>query len=260
MPTAAALPRLETRRAFERAALTRLQYAHELALEAHIAHALAAIGRHSAKSYRNGGNVTNVADIRHSLARVMRPSLVTTARAFAELVTHHPKAAHNFSHKAFDDIDSSIRDFMNEHTAEAVVGISDSTREAILNAIRRGEDENLSVEEIARLIVDVTSGEIGLARARRIARTETHAAAMYGQQAAAEASPLDFSKVWLATEDARTRPDHAEANGQTVALDEMFQVGDAELLYPGDFNAPPEQIINCRCVALYEPAAIGEEA
>jgi uncharacterized protein with gpF-like domain len=256
----AALPHLSTRRAFERAALTRLVLSHENALQAHLAQALAVIGRHSAKAYRQGDAVTKVADIRHTLARVLRPSLVNTARAFADRVTHHPKCSHAFETKAaFESLDGAIRDFMDEHTAEAVVGISDTTRTTIANAIRRGEADNLSVEQIARAIVEATSGEIGLARARRIARTETHAAAMYGQQAAAEESPLAFHKVWLATEDHRTRKDHADANGQVRPLDEPFNVGDAELMYPGDTSAPPEQIINCRCVALYEPAAIGDD-
>jgi uncharacterized protein with gpF-like domain len=200
---------------------------------------------------------------------------VSTARAFADRLQHSPKSAYAFPDKtnypvsgisrgvetkAFDDLDSAIRDFMTAHTAQAVVGISETTRKVIANVIRRGEDEGLSGEEIAKAIVEATSGEIGLARARRIARTETHAAAMYGQQAAAEASPLAFQKVWLATEDARTRPDHAEANGQVRALADPFTVGGTEMAYPGDFDAPPEQIINCRCVALYEPVAVGEEA
>jgi len=259
-----AAPHLDTRRAFERAAQTRLVLSHELALQAHTARVLAGLGRRAAHGYRKDGHdgvQEALLPLRGELARMLRPSLVSTARAFADRLTHTPKSAHGLERKAaFDDLDSSIRDYMGEHTAEAVVGISDTTRALVMNAIIQGEDENQSVEEIAKAIVEATSGEIGLARARMIAITETHGAAMFGQQAAAEASPLAFNKTWLATEDHRTRPDHAEANGQTVALEEPFTVGGIEMDYPGDFKAPPEQIIRCRCIALYEPAAIGEQA
>jgi hypothetical protein len=253
---ALALPRLSTRRTYERAALSRLQYAHELALEAHLAQALANIGRVASRAYRQGSNIEKSV-ISRTFAIVLRPSLVATARAFEDRLVSHPKCAHAFETKAFEDLDGAIAEFMGEHAAEAIVGISETTRRAILNAIEQGQAEGLSVEEIARDIVEATAGEIGLARARRIARTETHAAAMYGQQAAADASPLEFTKTWLATEDHRTRKDHAEANGQTVALDEPFVIGEDghRLMYPGDTSAPPGQIINCRCVALYEPVA-----
>jgi hypothetical protein len=256
---AVTLPRLSVRRYYERAALTRMQLAHERALEAHLATALIGIGREAAKSYRQDGDVTNSGAIAHNLVRVLRPSLVNTARAFASHVTNNPKHSHAFEHKAFEDIDAAIAEFMAEHAAEAIVGISETTRTAILNAIQNGQDDDLSVEEIAQKIVEVTSGEIGIARARRIARTETHGAAMYGQQAAAEASPLEFQKTWLATEDSRTRPDHAEANGQTVGLYDHFTVGGHHLFYPGDQSAPPEQIINCRCVCTFDPVGFGDD-
>jgi hypothetical protein len=113
--TVSTLPRLDTRRHFERAALTRLQHSHELALQAHIVHALVVIGRHSAKEYRQGRSVTAHADIRHGLARLIRPSLVSTARAFADRVTHHLKCSHAFERKAaFDDLDNAIRDFLDD--------------------------------------------------------------------------------------------------------------------------------------------------
>jgi len=254
----AGIPHLDTRRAYERAAQTRLVLSYELALQSHVARTLASAGRRAAQAYRHGkhaGAKEALVPLRAELARVLRPSLVSTARAFADRITHNPIARKS----AFDDLDSSIREFMTEHTAEAVVGISDTTREVIANVIRRGEETDQSVEQIAQDIVEATSGEIGLARARMIAITETHGAAMYGAFAAAQASPLAYRKTWLATEDHRTRPDHAEANGQTVALDEPFIVGGVEMAYPGDFSAPPEQIIRCRCVALFEPVGIGEE-
>lgn len=268
------LPTLDVRRHRERAALYRLLISYESVLEAHMARVLRDIGKHAARAYRDGRQI-DVLPIRRALARVLRPCLFATARAFADRLQSHPKSRYAFAsraylgerdqirlvfeRKAYEDLDQTIRDYMDEHTAELVVGISDTTRDRIAGIIIRGQEDGKSVEDIAQDIVDQTAGEIGLSRARTIARTETHAAAMYGQQATAEASPLDWRKVWLATEDHRTRPTHAEANGQAVALDQPFEVGDAELMYPGDMDGPAKEVINCRCVALYEPVPIGEE-
>lgn len=55
-------------------------------------------------------------------------------------------------------------------------------------------------------------------------------------------------KVWIATGDARTRDWHLDMDGQEVELDEPFVDGNGnELMFPGDPNAEPETVYNCRC-------------
>lgn len=56
------------------------------------------------------------------------------------------------------------------------------------------------------------------------------------------------AKTWTTAGDERVRDDHETADGQQVGINEHFVVGGALLLYPGDVNGPPEQIINCRCI------------
>lgn len=56
-----------------------------------------------------------------------------------------------------------------------------------------------------------------------------------------------MEKVWIATNDERTRPTHTEAHGQRAPLDGTFAVGDDELEYPCDPAGSPEEIANCRC-------------
>ena len=59
-------------------------------------------------------------------------------------------------------------------------------------------------------------------------------------------------KQWLATPDERTRPTHVEAHDQTVPVKQMFTVGTAQMLYPGDPNGPDgKEVINCRCTLIY---------
>ena len=61
------------------------------------------------------------------------------------------------------------------------------------------------------------------------------------------ATGQEWVKTWVATEDARTRPTHAAADGQVQPILEPFTVGTAKLDNPGDFDAPPEEFWNCRC-------------
>jgi uncharacterized protein with gpF-like domain len=44
---------------------------------------------------------------------------------------------------------------------------------------------------------------------------------------------------------------HAAADGQIVGMEDPFAVGESFLMYPGDPNAPPEEVVNCRCVLGY---------
>lgn len=57
-----------------------------------------------------------------------------------------------------------------------------------------------------------------------------------------------LTKIWIATADGRTRNWHLSMDGQEVATDEPFIDGlGNELEYPGDWQAPPKTVYNCRC-------------
>lgn len=248
--------------AAERAAQTRMVLARERALEAQLARVMQIAGRRAATAARHGA-AEALASVHHAagdIRRVMRPALVETAREFAGRLMRSPKCAHAWGAKAFGDLDAAMSRHLDQHTAQRVTSITDALRETIRRVIERAVAANLGEEATAEAIVAATSGEIGMARARRIARTEIHFAAMYAQQAAAEASPLEFEKVWLATEDARTRKSHADAHDQRVGLADLFTLhadngATVRLRYPGDAEGPPGEIINCRCVCTYEPTA-----
>jgi hypothetical protein len=57
----------------------------------------------------------------------------------------------------------------------------------------------------------------------------------------------DATKTWSAVGDEKTRPDHMDADGQQVGINDTFQVGGEALLYPGDPEGSDEQTMNCRC-------------
>jgi len=62
-----------------------------------------------------------------------------------------------------------------------------------------------------------------------------------------------LKKNWLTMRDRRVRHTHKEAEGQSRALNEAFNVGGARMMFPGDtsLGAPIREIANCRCSTQY---------
>ena len=61
-------------------------------------------------------------------------------------------------------------------------------------------------------------------------------------------------KTWVSFKDNRVRETHKAVDGMTIAINELFPVGEAELMYPCDEERGwnnPEELVNCRCVCEY---------
>lgn len=89
--------------------------------------------------------------------------------------------------------------------------------------------------------------------AMRTARTAVTSAQNAGRQDAdqeLEEMGAIIEKTWQATDDDRTRESHADADGQTVPVDEPFIVGGEEMMYPADPSGSPENTYNCRCTMI----------
>jgi HK97 family phage portal protein len=82
----------------------------------------------------------------------------------------------------------------------------------------------------------------------RIARTTMTGASNAGAVEAWEQSGVVSQRGWIsALIPGRTRDEHRDAHGQIVGLHEAFMVGGEALMYPGDPNGSPGNIINCLC-------------
>lgn len=110
-------------------------------------------------------------------------------------------------------------------------------------------------EDMRQLATRVrAASQMTAARAMTIARTEVHRAAEAGSLAQMRLSGFtnfECRKRWLATEDERTRLAHIQADGQTVGLNEVFDVGGEGLQFPGDPMGRADNVINCRCTMEY---------
>lgn len=115
------------------------------------------------------------------------------------------------------------------------------------------------IEEIREALTEAfRSGgpELGPTRAARIAQSEVQSAWETGQHAAAtrglSARPGRMVKRWVSMEDDRVRHTHRAAHGQQRDLDEPFDVGNAEMMFPHDMRAPLSETINCRCRMVFD--------
>jgi uncharacterized protein with gpF-like domain len=130
-------------------------------------------------------------------------------------------------------------------------GITETTKRVIAEVLSQAAELGWSFNEIVNKL---RSPDLTSIRARLIARTETvssaNAAAIINGKEVAAKTGIKLNKIWIATYDNRTRPDHADVNRKVIGVDENFNVGGYLMHQPGDRTkgAPAAEICNCRCV------------
>jgi len=139
------------------------------------------------------------------------------------------------------------------NVAQKVTAVNNNTKRLLNKIISDGVNNGLSNEDIAKSITK-NSAITQEWRAMRIARTEVHSASTKATDDTVKGFDLLTIREWSASMDERTRETHAAADGQQVNEEEPFNVGGADLMFPGDPNGPAGEIINCRCVLLYHTA------
>ena len=182
------------------------------------------------------------------LAAIMSTEINNVIETFGERILNSQSKSRK--DMGIDPFDDAVRNYFKIYGLRHVEIISQTTVEQMRRLISQGEIEGLSTDQVARNIVKQIP-TISRYRANAIARTETHTAANYGSQAAAESTGLNIQKEWVAANDERTREDHIDADGQIVGLNESFDVGGEALMFPGDPSGSAGNIINCRCTVAY---------
>ena len=118
-------------------------------------------------------------------------------------------------------------------------------------------DELVSKEddEVEEMMENAAVAEYWLSinRARLIAQNEANAFLNYNDFVDAKKRGCT-KKTWLTMEDSKVRITHEEVEGQTIEIDETFEVGTSEMRFPLDdmFAPDPAEVINCRCSVDYE--------
>lgn len=124
----------------------------------------------------------------------------------------------------------------------------------IMQGIIQGE----SIPKMAKRLQNVT--EMNRVSAIRNARTSATSAENKGRMdslhAAAEKGVITH-KVWMAAIDARTREAHRLLDGQEQEIDDPFESELGDIMYPGDPDADPANVYNCRCTLTYKVVGFG---
>lgn len=156
-----------------------------------------------------------------------------------------------------------LQQILSEHAGEKIKSIVMTSKARMLAKIREIESsaelEGLGVEVIKQKIIDqlgtfiVGDAEV---RARAIAQTETISASNTASFLGAKSTGLTLRKFWLTSGLPNTRDSHLEMQAYSEKVnglpqDEAYPNG---LMHPGDMDGVAEEVINCRCTGLYEPA------
>jgi hypothetical protein len=158
------------------------------------------------------------------------------------------------------DVQFDSRPFVVGYLASVENRLRDVDNEVynqVAQTVTLGTQEGWSIPRTASEIGQVLSPDnpIWRNRATVVARTETIGALNAGRtdsfEAIADAVPeLRFEQQWLATLDHRVRDTHRRADGQRRAMGRTFDVGTAELRFPGDPRGPAKEVIQCRCTTI----------
>lgn len=124
-------------------------------------------------------------------------------------------------------------------------------QQKITSEVTQGILQGESVDTIAKRMRNVATMDRNASR--RNARTSVTGAQNAGRQDSYERAQemgIDLVKTWLATMDDRTRHWHVELDGVSVPVDERFENEYGLIEYPGDPNADPANVYNCRCTMI----------
>lgn len=123
----------------------------------------------------------------------------------------------------------------------------------VQNAVAQGIIQGESIAEIGNRLTSELAAS-NSSKMNMFARTAVTGAQNAGRMERlheTEEMGIEVKKQWLATLDKRTRDTHQELDGQERPIDEPFEVNGMQIDYPGDPNAPPELVYNCRCTLVY---------
>lgn len=139
-----------------------------------------------------------------------------------------------------NNVQQHLRDWGVKRAKRLDTTTKDALGRRLAEAVTDGDD-------LAKATARITGyfKEVGPARARMIAQTETTRSAGFATNEALEQAAVP-EKMWLETGDSNVRDPHLELGGVTKPRKSEFEVDGARAQHPGDFDVP-ELDINCRC-------------
>ena len=127
-------------------------------------------------------------------------------------------------------------------------------RDIISNCIAQGIIQGESIDKIAERIAHDTANQDmkAMARYARTAMTSAQNAGRMDTLYRAKDMGINVQKEWLATLDSRTRDSHRKLDGEVVDINKPFNSPIGKIRFPGDPEADPADVYNCRCTLVYK--------
>lgn len=147
----------------------------------------------------------------------------------------------------FSVLSPGVQQFLQDKSFEIVDLVDGPVAERLRFTLQEALSKGETIQQVADRVEEVF--KVQRARAERIARTEVAESFNAGRFETMKEAGVQKIE-WLTARDSRVRDSHVELDGDVVVVGDRFKNG---LLYPLDPGGPPEEIVNCRCVAL--PAA-----
>lgn len=118
----------------------------------------------------------------------------------------------------------------------------------ITSGILQGESIKHLADRLQANIPDMN--RTSAIRAARTAVTGAENAGRLDSYFAAEEMGIKLKKQWMSTLDGRTRHAHRLLDGQIQDNDKPFESELGDIMFPGDPNAEPANVYNCRCTMV----------
>ncbi len=152
-----------------------------------------------------------------------------------------------------------MANWIDNRATKIVDSIDNTTREGINRLVRRSFEEGWTKDQLRDQINNLYDGWIR-SRPDTIARTEAGFVSAKMQDEMIRSGPVPkerLRKIWVTARDDRVRDSHAALEGVNIPYDEFFPNG---LEFPRDEHGAAEEVINCRCILMYEEVAPAERA
>jgi len=213
--------------------------------------------------YSQTGEIVNVDDYNSELVGILRTHYRRVSAAFLGVDRKQIKSLER-KDAITDAINTSLAEYILIHSEKQskiiLRTVKDELDEAIFKSIQTSIQNGVEPDPavIAKLVNDDFAKKIN-GKAEIISITETQNIAEKTKEVEFESITESgdptadlFVKQWVSILDGKTRPWHAAADGQRVAINQPFIVKGERLMYPGDtsFGVSPDNIINCRCSHL----------
>lgn len=210
------------------------------ALQQQVDHAKATIrkfGVRGATGQLHGGSVIN-----KQIGIVVHALYKDAAQMASKKNVVNKKAGFGDNTSFIDEVMQYLDKFLLD---KVVLPITQTMTDEIETLLQQALSEGWGVEETVNRLDEE---DIPRKRSRLIVRTESIRALNYTQLAAADNEFFEVDKQWIAIEDRRTRHSHRMVDGERRPLADPFTNG---LMFPGDPEAGPAEVCNCRCTLGY---------